>query len=150
MKAKAQCRFSIYIGPLLYTTEPWTVFDDTLVRPGHWAWGVLLLKSQPLLRGAGGLRSLCGSGLLRLGLLDGLVLLLLLRGGDGKDGVPRADLGAELAAHALVVVDDGHAVDHVDGVLLALLLAQAAADAGVSPEVRHPGAGQDRKYAHSG
>ena len=33
MKAKAQCRFSIYIGPLLYTTEPWTVFDDTLVRP---------------------------------------------------------------------------------------------------------------------
>lgn len=35
MKAKAQCRFSIYIGPLLYTTEPWTVFDDTLVRPGH-------------------------------------------------------------------------------------------------------------------
>ena len=41
MKAKAQCRFSIYIGPLLYTTEPWTVFDDTLVRPGHSVCGII-------------------------------------------------------------------------------------------------------------
>ena len=49
MKAKAQCRFSIYIGPLLYTTEPWTVFDDTLVRPGHSGGGVYFTGNDPSL-----------------------------------------------------------------------------------------------------
>ena len=72
-----------------------------------------------------------GLGLLSLSLLDGLVLLLLLCGSHRGDGITGANLGAELAANALVIVDDGHAVHHMDGVLLALLLAQAAADAGV-------------------
>ena len=69
-----------------------------------------------------------GSGLLGLSLLDGLVLFLLLGGSDGDDGIAGADLGAELAADALVIVHNSNTVDDMDSVLLALLLAQTAAD----------------------
>ena len=71
---------------------------------------------------------------LSLSLLDGLILFLLLSRWPWGGWRRGADLGAELAAHALVIVDDSHAVDHMDGVLLALLLAQAAADAGVAAD----------------
>ena len=63
-----------------------------------------------------------GLGLFSLSLLDGLVLFLLLGGRRGKDGVTGTDLGAELAAYALFIVDNRHAVYYMDGVLFALLL----------------------------
>lgn len=59
--------------------------------------GIVFSTYSTLLGSASGLRSLRGSGLLRLGLLDGLVLLLLLGGSHGEDGVSRAEPCAELA-----------------------------------------------------
>ena len=55
-------------------------------------------------------------------------------------GVAGAGLGAHGAALALGIVDDGHVVDHVDGVELTGALAQAAADAGVGADLGDGGA----------
>ena len=106
--------------------------------------GVFISFSLGLLSLLGGVlfgSSLGGSGLLLGGsLLSGLELLLLLGGGDRLNGVAGAGLGAHGAALALGIVDDGHVVDHMDGVELTGALAQTAADAGVGADLGNGGA----------
>ena len=97
-----------------------------LLRLGSLSLGGLLCFLSSL----GGGSLLLGSGLLR-----SLELLLLLRSGDGLNGVAGAGLGAHGAALALGVVDDGHVVYHVDSVELTGALAHTAADAGVGADL---------------
>ena len=79
-----------------------------------------------------------GSGLLLSGsLLCSLELFLLLSGRNRLNSVTGACLGAHGAALALVIVDDSHIVDNMDGVELAGTLAHTAANAGSRADLGH-------------